>query len=524
LPPEPKDALGTPARLKPAAATTLAAGPPPTVTAPAVDMADLKRKSVRGGSVTLIFQGISIAIQLTGTVILARLLSPADYGILAMVMAVTSFAGLFRDLGLSSAAIQKKDLTRAQQSNLFWLNVAMGTLLTILVAAGSPLVVWFYGKPELLWVTIALSGSFLIGSFGSQHGAMLVRNMQFGRQAVAGISGALVGLAVSVTLALQGWSYWALVWGNLSGAVVTTILLLVLSPFRPGWFTMGSGIRDMLKFGANVTAFDFINYFHRNLDNVLIGKFVGAGALGFYSRAYSLLMLPINSLRGPINAVGFPALSRLQDQPAAYRDYYRKVTHILALASMPFTAFLFVSAKEIIHLLLGPAWGGIMPIFAILALVAFVQPVLTLWGMVVLSRGMGRRYVHLGIFNTVCSAIGFVAGLPWGAVGVATGYAIVTYVTAIPILTWAFHGTPLRLRDFFAGTARPFAASVLAAGTCIAFSKQWIDLGIVTQLAVSASVFGVLYLLVLRALPGGRGDFRLICSILPPLIRRSVPS
>lgn len=489
-----------------------------------VDVASLKRKSARGGVVTVVAQGLTIAIQLASTVILARLLSPQDYGIIAMVLAVTNFAGVFRDLGLSSAAIQKDRLTSAQQSNLFWLNVAMGGFLTLLVSAASPLVVWFYSKPELLWVTVALSLNFLIGSFSSQHGAMLVRNMQFGRKAVPAIAGATIALAVSVTLAISGWSYWSLVWGNLAGAVVTTSLLFALSPFRPAWMKRGAGIRQMVQFGANVTAFDFINYFHRNLDNVLIGKFMGADALGLYSRAYALLMLPISNLRGPITAVGYPALSRLQDQPEAFRDYYRKTTRLLALGSMPFTAFLFVSADEVVRLLLGPAWSGSAPIFAVLALVAFVQPVITLWGIVTLSRGMSRRYLHLGLFNAGSSALGFVAGLPWGAVGVAVGYAVATYVTAVPILAWAFRGTPLRLADFFSSTFRPAVASLVAAGLCSVF---WSDFGGVegfTRLMWAFAMFLPAYLLTLLVLPHGRSDFRLISSILGALITRREPS
>jgi PST family polysaccharide transporter len=485
----------------------------------AIDMTDLKRKSVRGGAITIILQGSTVALQLTSTVILARLLSPKDYGIMAMVLAVTNFAGLFRDLGLSSAAIQKKNLTHAQQSNLFWLNVAMGLLLTILVAAASPLVVWFYGRPELLWVTVALSFSFLIGSFGSQHGAMLVRNMQFGRQGISSIAGALFSLGVSVVLAAKGWSYWSLVWGNLAGAVATTILLLVLSPFRPGWIRVGTGIREMLKFGANVTGYDFVNYFHRNFDNVLVGKFVGAEALGLYSRAYALLMLPISNLRIPISAVGYPALSRLQEQPEAFRTYYCKTVSVLAMVSMPLTAFFFVSSDQIIHLLLGPAWNGVTPIFAILALVAFVQPVVTLWGIVVLSRGMAPRYLHVGVFNSVCCVIGFVAGLPWGAVGVASGYAIATYLGAIPSLAWAFHGTPVRLRDFFAGTARPLTASIIGGAILFAVSRQWSDLPIVLQVGLSASAFALLYCCLLRILPGGSREFLLASRILHALLK-----
>lgn len=513
MPFEPKDAVGTPARLQPL--------PPPGEHAqaaadPGVDMADLKRKSVRGGAVTMASHGVSIAIQLTSTVVLSRLLAPNDYGVMAMVMALTGFAGLFRDLGLSSAAIQKKDLTRALQSNLFWLNVAMGALLTVVVAAASPLVAWFYGKPELTAVTFNLSFSFLLGSLGTQHGARLVREMQFARQAVAGITGAVIGLACSITLAFQGLSYWSLVWGNLAGSLATTLLLFALSPFRPGLPSKGTGVRDMLKFGANITAFDFVNYFHRNLDNILIGRFWGPGPLGFYSRAYSLLMLPINSIRGPINTVGFPAMSRLQDQPEAFREYYRKVTCFLALVSMPFTAFLFISSKPIISLALGPKWEDITPIFAILATVGFIQPVTTLWGMVVLSRGMSRRYLQLGICNTVCSAIGFAAGLPWGPVGVAAGYAVVTYVTAYPILKWAFHGTPLRFRDFTAVIARPFFASLVAAVLCLYAFSNLSEIPVLLWLALVGCTFSITYAGTLRLLPGGKSDIAFITNLLRP--------
>lgn len=414
--------------------------------------------------VTLLSQGISIAIQLAGTVILARLLLPEDYGILAMVAAVTSFAGLFRDLGLSSAAIQQKNLTRAQQSNLFWLNVAMGTLLTGLVACASPLIVWFYGKSELLWVTVALSFSFLIGSFGSQHGAMLVRNMQYGRKAVTAISGALVGLVVSVALALQGWSYWALVWGNIAGGVTTTISLLVLSPFRPGAMAGGSGIRGMLKFGANVTAFDFVNYFARNLDNVLIGRLSGEASLGLYSRAYQLLMFPINAIRGPINAVAFPAMSRLPAGSIEFRNYYNGIANIVAALSMPITAFLFVNSKEVIYLSLGEQWGEVVPLFSVLAIASFLQPVASLRGTILLSSGQGRRYLMGGVISSSVVSAGFVIGSFWGAVGVAISYVASVLLLALPMHIYCIRGTAIRFGDFFRVIALPVFFSFVAAG------------------------------------------------------------
>ena len=483
-------------------------------------MNDLKRKSVRGGAVTFLSQGATIGIQLASTVVLARLLSPSDYGLIAMVTSITAFAGLFRDLGLSSAAIQTKNLTRAQQSNLFWLNVTMGTMLTAIVGIASPLVAWFYGQPELLPVTLTLSIGFLISSIGSQHSALLVRNMQLVRQAVAGISGALVSLGITICLAINDWAYWSLVWGGLAGMTTTTFLLVSLSPFRVGLPSRGTGIREMLNLGANVTAFDFVNYFHRNLDNLLIGKSCGITALGSYSRAYSLLMLPINSIRSPINTVGFPALSRLQDRPQDFRHYYLQIARLVALASMPFTAFLFVTAKPVIEIALGAQWTGIAPIFAILSTVGFMQPTITLWGMVVLSRGMGRRYLHLGIFNTICSAMGFLAGLPWGPEGVAAGYATVTYLTAYPILRWAFLGTPLSFSDFIEAISRPFFGSISAVFLCLITSRSINNLPPFLWICASASIFALTFFSVLRLLPGGKSDFTLILNLLSPLSRR----
>jgi len=489
---------------------------PPTKAA-GVDMAELKRKSVRGGAVTMVSQAISIGIQLASTVVLARLLSPADYGIIAMVTAITSFAGLFRDLGLSSAAIQKDKLTRAQQSNLFWLNVAMGTVLTLIVAAGAPLVVWFYAKPELYWVTVVLSANFLIGSFGSQHGAMLVRNMQFTRRAVATISGSLVTLAVAVTFAFLDYSYWALVWSTLAGATATTILLFIFSPFRPGLMSRGTGVRDMLKFGANITGFELVNYFHRNLDNILIGKFWGTDALGLYSRAYALLMFPISAIRGPINAVAFPAMSKLQNEPAAFRAYYRRITALLALLSMPLTTFLFVASGPVIELALGSPWLGAAPIFSILALTSFIQPVTSLRGLVLLSTQQGRRYFHWGIFNAVCVSIGFLCGIPWGAVGVATAYAIVNYAILYPSLILAFRNTSLTPRDFFIPIVLPAGGCLFVVAICQGLQVMGVfeALPLAVSVGVYAGVVAAGVLGFMAIFPTGRREL----SRLPALLR-----
>jgi PST family polysaccharide transporter len=486
----------------------------PPANGPAADLADLKRKSVRGGMVTFVSQGISIVIQLASTVILARLLSPNDYGVMAMVVAVTSFAGLFRDLGLSAAAIQKHTLTNAQQSNLFWMNVALGGILTIALALASPLVVWFYHKPEVLWVTVALSANFLIGSMATQSGALLVRQMRFGRQAAANIGGALAGLLVSVTLALKGFSYWSLVWGQLASGLTTTCLLFFLSPFRPGLPSRGTGLKEMLKFGAHLTAFDFVNYFHRNLDNILIGRYWGAGPLGLYSRAYSLLMFPITNLRGPINAVAFPAMSRLQNQPEAFRTYYLRVTSLLALISMPLTAFLFVESKPVVELLLGRQWVGVVPIFSCLAVAAFIQPVSGFAGSLMMSLGQGRRYLQCGTFNTITYVAGFIIGLPWGPVGVALAYAIVNYVFLYTWMAWVFRGSPVSFRDFADACAVPAIASMIVAGLLILLDSYIGALSPAGQIFVGALIFILIFISIVFMTTSGKRQVLFIAGLI----------
>ncbi len=460
--------------------------------APRVDMADLKRKSVRNGLITLASQGVTVAIQLASTIVLARLVSPDDYGIVAMVAAITGFAGLFRDLGLSAAAIQKGTLNQEEMSNLFWMNVGMGAALTVVLAAASPLVGLFYGKAELVEVTLLLSTTFLIGSLGTQHGALMQRELWLGRRTVAGVAGSLASLVVSIALASKGLGYWALAWGSVVGALLTTCLLVVLSPFRPGRWTRGADIRSMLRFGANVTAFDIVNYVHRNLDNILIGRFWGADPLGLYNRAYQLLMFPIANLRGPVNAVAFPALSRLQQHPKEFRSYYLNATSLLAVLSMPLTAFLFVSSAPLIELVLGRQWLGVSPIFSWLAVAAFIQPTSGFAGSLLLSLGQGRRYLQCGVFNAVLLSIAIGIGLPWGAVGVAASYAVGNYLVLYPWLVWAYKDSPVTFVDFVRACALPAAVSVVAAAVSWLSRPHLAELAPFVQIGAYLAIFGLI--------------------------------
>jgi PST family polysaccharide transporter len=424
------------------------------------EVSELKNKSVGGGFITVLFQGAAVAIQLLSTVILARILAPEDYGTLAMVTAVTAFAALFRDLGLSSAAIQKNDLTVEQQSNLFWINVSMGVFLTVVVAALAPVIARFYQRPELVNVTLALSLSFVITSISAQHAAMLVRGMEFSRSSGARILGAVATLGVSVLFALRGYSYWSLVWGILVGAAVTSICLMVFFPFCPRPPSRRSGVRELLGFGVNVTAFNFVNYFSRNLDNILIGRFCGVSDLGIYNRAYQLLMFPIVNLRGPIESVAFPAMSRLDSKSCEFRSYYCDLISLLAMITMPLMAWMFISADEIIQVLLGPEWGGVSPVFSILSLVGFVQPVSSLRGLIMLCSGQSKRYFKGGLISSAAVSVAFLIGVCWGVLGVAWSYVIVVWILVYPMHIYSIKGTSIKKLDLVRSCIVPAAGAI----------------------------------------------------------------
>lgn len=471
---------------------------------PARAQSDLKSKAVRGGIITMSAQMASVLIQLASLVVLSRLLTPEDFGVIAMITAITALMGLFRDMGLSTAAVQKGDLTYQQTNSLFWLNTGAGGILTVLVVALSPAVAWFYKDPKLQPVTALLACTFVISGIGGQHAALLQRELRFKQKAIAEISGALCSMSLAISLAVLGLRYWALAWGTLVGALVTTSLYFTFSKFRPSSPRGAKGIRELIGFGAHVTGFELVNYFHRNLDNVLIGRFWGAMELGFYSRAYQMMMLPINSLRTPINAVAFPVLSRLKDNPSEFRRYYCRISSLLALTSMPLMAFLTANAHDVVRVTLGARWAAVAPIFILLGITGFIQPIASLRGLVMLSTGRSARYLAWGVANAIAVSVAFCIGTIWGSIGVAVAYAVSNYLILYPSLTFAFKDTPLRPADFFLTAAFPAFASISSAAVGRLASNQFAIENPFASLASSLSIFCAVFAAICVVVPSGR--------------------
>ncbi|AXJ01718.1 polysaccharide transporter, PST family [Cyclonatronum proteinivorum] len=412
-------------------------------------------------------KAVMIVLHLTFTIVLARLLTPEDFGIVAMVAVFTVFAEILKDAGLSAAAIQRKTLTEAQQSNLYWLNLLLGGLLTLLVAASAPLIAWFYGRPELIAVTLALSLSFTINAAAVQHRAALSRALRFGPKAAAEAGGMALKLIVAVILALYGFGYWALVWATLAGLVMASLVVIRYAPLRIGLPRRGAGTLSFVRFGANVTLFNFANYFHRNLDNLLIGRISGAEALGHYSQAYALVMYPVSAIRAPVSAVALPVLSRLQDKPDQFRAYYLNMVRVIGMLSVPILMFAAVSGEVLIALLLGPGWEKASVLFSILCLAAIIQPAATMRGMTLLALGKSGRYAKWGSWHALAMACFFCIGIWWGAEGVAWAYVAGTYLILYPSLMYVFRDTPVQPSGFIKAILPVLSVSLAAAGLLV---------------------------------------------------------
>ena len=470
----------------------------------AIDPAKLKEHSVRSGAITVTEQTIATGINMASTIVLARLLTPEDYGIVAMVTAITAFINLFRELGLSGATIQTRDITYDQVSKLFWINASLGAAITIIIAASGPALSWFYHKPQLTLVALGISLTSILHSLGTQHGALLARQLRFGTKAIVHISSLSAGLTVAIVLALAGGTYWALVANYVVTALWDTCGLWIASGFRPALPRRGIKVRHLVRFGVNMAGAHIANYFHRNLDNVLIGRAWGAEQLGLYNKAYSLLMLPISNLRYPLNRVAFPVMSRLQNEPRAFRSYFTKYCALLSFLTMPIVTFLFVCSKQVILLLLGPRWVGAAELFSILALVSFVQPPATLLGTVQLSLGEAGRYFRRGVFIAMAAVVSFIIGLPWGAKGVAIGYCVSTYLVLHPSILYAFHKTPLRPVDFYRSIWKPAFASLVMGLSLLLAEKLLQRPPDAVLIAILLPLGGLIYLATYYLLPKGR--------------------
>ena len=473
---------------------------------------DLKGRSVRGGALTLGAQGAQFAIQTISTVVLARLLTPADYGLVAMVTTITGLGQAFADLGLSEATIQREDISHDQVSNLFWINVAIGLALMLVTIGLAPALAWFYREPRLNKIAQVVSLTFLIGGLRVQHTALLKRRMRFASLAARDVASSVVAVPIAIVLARRGAGYWAIVALPLIANFIQMALSWLMVRWIPGLPRRGAGIRSLVTFGGNVAGSYLLTNMTRNADNVLIGWWWGATPLGLYSRAYNLLMLPVRQLSLPARSVAVPAFSRLQDDTERFARYHLRAVSLMAWISTPIFGFLFVAAGPVIVLALGHQWGGAAPVFQILVISALGHLLFdsTIWLFV--SRGQSGRLLKLLLVISPIIVASYAIGLPFGIKGVALSGSMGMVGVIFWVLKYAFRGTKLTLRRLGRAILPPVAlcvAGVFSAELCL---QLLVPQRIVSQLLVSALGFAAVYLLS-ALIPSMRDEIRSLSSL-----------
>lgn len=400
----------------------------------------------------------------------ARVLGPGAYGIMGMANLVIVFIANFRDLGTGTAIVQRPAVTQRLLSSLFWVNCFLGLLLALAVAGASPWTARFFRAPELVPILCVISVSLWLSSAGVVHNSLLLRNMRFRSLAVADLVAAGAAYAVALSCAYSGFGVWSLVYANVANSLMSTIIYWMAAGWRPRAEFDGGEIKAVTGFSLNLSGFGLVNYLSRNADNAIVGKVLGAVALGNYQVAYNLMLTPLQNISSVIAQVTLPGFALIQDDDARFRSAYLRSSSIVSLITFPIMAGLGVVADPFIRAVLGQKWIGAIAIFQILAPVGLLQSVQTLVGSIYIAKGRTDWMFRFGIYFCVVVVIAFLLGVHFGAVGVAAAY-LIAYTTLLlyPGFAIPFSLIGLRMSDFVSALLPQSLLAAAMAAICWAW-------------------------------------------------------
>lgn len=408
----------------------------------------LGRRTIQGGGISIAAHVLKLVIQFVTLAALGRLLQPEDFGLMAACWAILGFVSMFADLGLGTATIQRKEIDQNSTSVLFFVGIGVGLIVAIVVAAFSPIAAAVFHDQRLLLVVPAMAMTIPINMLATQHYSLMNRTMRWLDLQVAALSSQAIGATAGILLAwLTPIGYWALVAQAWIAGAFYAAYLIIRCDWMPSMPHDWRAASASIKLGLNLTGFSFLNYFHRQLDTILIGWRWGTVELGYYARAYALLLAPIGFVNGPIGNAIEPALARLQDQPERWRRTYLDGLAFVVLSSGAITAILFGGAKPIIQTVYGPGWDETISIFGMLSLSMLFGTPMVSTGWIYISLGNTARMFRWAMIATPVYVLSFLIGLPYGAVGVATCYSIAVSLLFVPCFFMATRGTPVSFVD-----------------------------------------------------------------------------
>lgn len=410
-----------------------------------------------------------VGTQLLSVVVLARLLPPGDFGLIAMSSVVTGFAAIFRDMGTSSAIIRKSEVAASLLDSVFWLNIAAGLAVAAFVALSAPVIAWSFAEPRLVEILWALSAVFPLASAGAVYQALLERERRFRVLARVEVVAAVAGLLSAVSAAFAGWGAFSLVCQVLVSAAASTFQLARVARWRPRPRWDRQQIGKIVGFSGNLVGFNILNYVARNLDSVLIGRFLGATDLGFYTIAYKLMLWPVQNITAVVGRALFPTWSRSQNDTNELARGYLQATAGIAFLTAPLMWGLFVLRDPLIDVAIGSKWHESAAILAWLAPVGFLQSVVAVQGVLYMVKGRTDLFFRWGLLVGAVTMTAFVAGLRWGVEGVACGYFVSSLLLFFPSFVVPFRFLGLKPRAALVAIVPPSACALaMAAGMVLA--------------------------------------------------------
>lgn len=433
--------------------------PPPSA---ASASQDLKRNVSSGLLWSGLGRVLQQVIQFGLSVVLARLLSPGDYGLMAMVMVFTGFAGMLADGGFTVALVQRQELTEAHVHTVFWLNLAASTLLAILTFFAAPWLALFYHAPTLTPIFQVIALNFILGALGGVPAALMQKRMQFKLIARNDTVSLFVSGVVGVALAVGGAGVWSLVAQSLVNSGLNTLLRCWSCRWRPRPIFHVSALKQLFGFSSHLYAFNFINYWARNTDNLVVGKFFGAPALGAYNRAIGLMLLPITQINSVISQVVFPAFASIQNDKERVKSIYLRAVGMVALFAFPIMLGMSAVARPFVETIYGHNWSGVAPILQILALVGVIQTLVNSTGWLFMSQGKSDLMFKCGIGYSTLVITSIASGVLLGSVeSVALCYAAANLIYCIPWLRTAGGIIGMKVTELLPAIAGPFMGSII---------------------------------------------------------------
>ena len=471
----------------------------------------IKRRSLNGAAVTLVAQSLKFAFQFGSILVLARLLDPAQFGLVALTAPLLGFLKTFNDLGLGQAIVQRPDLTRPQLSALFWINLCIGAALTAITALIAPLAGWLYSEPRMVGIILALAPLLTIYAVAVAPAALLNRQMRFNALAIVEIGSVAAAAVTGLLSAWLGCGFWSLVYMQIANSGMWLLLCWALAGWRPSWPARVGGIGALLRFGSNITGSNLATYFATSADNILVGLVNGKVALGLYDRSYSLVVQPLSQIMAPVGRIAVPMLSRLVATPDHYRRAYLLMLQVGMLISIPGLLVNIFEAEPLIRLLLGPDWSQAAPVFSWICVGGLATAFNSSAFWLFTSQDRTRELASFAAINAALSVASFAIGVVWGIVGVAVCSATCFALIQTPLIIWAATRTGAVSLRTVARVGLAFGAAATAS-TLVLDTLQLGQFGVV-GLAASVALSYSAFVAALFCLPDGRRFLREMAAL-----------